>query len=81
MCKKTLTIYYVDKVDPPADYIDHRNHGHEVQFKYATKTVDEKQVIEICVDMGIHGVIFPVKFDADEYIPPHRIEKIVIKDA
>ena len=87
---KLLTIFYKDNIDPPESFVDRKNDLHAPEFKFATKRLrlnedgamgtDENFLVNTLVDIGTRGLFFPTAFDRDEYIPPHRIEKIYVQD-
>lgn len=81
--KVKLTIYYEDKINPPENFVDQKNVEREITYKYAVKNFvakDEHNLISVLVDIGTNGLMFPTDMRRDEYVPPHRIEKIYIEE-
>ena len=72
-----LIIYYEDRIDiiDGNSYIDRTDEGNEVTYKVTSKWCEDGKEAESCVQICQFGLYIP---DDNEYIPPHRIEKIKI---
>lgn len=72
-----LHIYYEDRIDidPDLTYIDRSNEENEITYKVTSKWAEGGKEAESCIQICQFGLYIP---DDNEYIPPHRIEKIKI---
>lgn len=74
-----LLIYYEDRIDilDGNMYIDRSNEENEVIYKVTSKKCLKGKEAESCIQICQFGLYIP---DDNEYIPPHRIEKIKIRE-